>query len=339
MKTVLMTLLLLATVTANAYDFKTLAENLILPGYQQLQLTTNSLNASGQSYCDKQSKEQLKRLRNQFRSAFLAWQSMQPIRFGPIQYLNREHRFQMWPDKRGSVGKHLRRLLQNTEMTDPGFDISSKSVAVQGFSALERLLFSDKPIDSIQCKLIVAITDNLKSMSSNLLDDWKEGDSAYVGYFSTAARGNDIFESDTELAGQILNSLYTQLEFMVTQKLDRPLGASINKARGKRAEGWRSQTALTALKANLEASRQIYLGIYAEKLGKELAAKIDTAFQQSAQLVGNINQPLKTAVTDEKQRPMILELRSTLSALKGLIGRELANELNLSLGFNSLDGD
>jgi len=74
-------------------------------------------------------------------------------------------------------------------------------------------------------------------------------------------------------------------------------------------------------------------------VGKELAAKIDTAFQQSAQLVGNINQPLKTAVTDEKQRPMILELRSTLSALKGLIGRELANELNLSLGFNSLDGD
>jgi len=339
MKTVLMTLLLLATVTANAYDFKTLAENLILPGYQQLQLTTNSLNASAQSYCDKQDEEKLDRLRNHYRSAFLDWQFMQPIRFGPIKYLNRENRFQMWPDKRGSVGKHLRRQLQDGEITDPGFDISSKSVAVQGFSALERLLFSDKPIDSIQCTLIVAITGNLESMSSDLLQDWKEGDSAYAAYFSTAAQGNDIFESDTELAGQILNSLYTQLEIMVTQKLDRPLGTSINKARGKRAEGWRSQTALPALKANLEASRQLYQGMYANKLGKQLAAKIDMAFQQSAQLVNSVNQPLKTAVTDEKLRPMIVELRSTLSVLKGLIGRELASELNLSLGFNSLDGD
>jgi len=244
--------------SALAYDFRLIAEQHVVPGYQQLGETTASLVSVAGHYCDNQNETSMNKLQSAYRDAFSSWQSVQHIRFGPIQYLSREHRFEMWPDKRGSVGKHLARLAEDAAITQADFDISTKSVAVQGFPALERLIFSGKSIDSQRCALINAISANLHNIAQNLLNDWMQGDEAFAEFFITAGQGNDIYESATELAGQILNSLYTQLEFIATQKLDRPLGKDSNKARGKRAEGWRSQSSLSAIEANLAATQQLY---------------------------------------------------------------------------------
>lgn len=337
---------------AQAYDFRRLADEHIVPRYQALTTDSRALEQALHSACQTPSDSTLHSTQAAYRRAFGRWQAVQHIRFGPIQYLAREHRYQLWPDKRNSVSKHLSQLLAEPQLLTSELDISQKSVAVQGFSALEQLLFQRETLDAYSCRVAGAITANLSAMSANLLSNWTTGDAAYSNYFHLPTGDDDnIYETDSELASEILNSLYTQLERMTTQKLDLPLGDSSAKARGRRAEGWRSETSRSALAHNLEAVQAIYNLTYAPVLNhsqdnsqgvsKEsaLATNIENAFSRARAALELITMPLSQAVSDPEQRQHLLQLRQALSQLKQLIAQDLAQSLNLSLGFNSLDGD
>lgn len=332
--------LLLMTAAAQAYDFRSLAVRHILPAYQQLAEQTNALDAAARAYCSEPSAPAMQQLRQRYRSAFVAWQGAQHLRFGPVQFLSREHRFALWPDKRGTVGKHLHRLIEDPALQTAAFDISHKSVAVQGFSALEQLLFGDVMPDAKACRVIAAIGANLYAMADGLVTDWSVGDEAYLRYFAEPGPGNPIYGSDTELAGQLLNSLHTEIELIETHKLARPLADDIGKARGKRAEGWRSETSLAAIAANLDASHGLYLHAFAPALaGQALQPQIEHAFEQAKTTLNAVQMPLAQAVSDPAQRVLVERLQMELSTLRLLLARDLAGSLQLSLGFNSLDGD
>ncbi|MET0052613.1 MAG: imelysin family protein [Candidatus Thiodiazotropha sp.] len=201
--------MLLAT-HAQAYGFDKTAEQYLIPGYRQLADATGLLRVSSDRYCSQPSEQQRASLQSHYRSAFLAWQTVQPIRFGPVQYLNRDYRFELWPDKRGSVNRHLGQLLADPELDSATFDITRKSAAVQGFSALEMLLFSEQPVDERSCRLIRAISSNLAHMALGTLRDWQQGDEPYLKHFKHPNPDNPMFESEPELAGQLLNSLYSR---------------------------------------------------------------------------------------------------------------------------------
>jgi len=322
-----------------AYDFANIATSHIVPAYQQLAASTQALNQAAQAYCAQPAESSLQTLQDAHVQAFLAWQGAQHLRFGPIQYLSREHRLQLWPDKRGTVSKHLRVLLEDAALTQPDFDISAKSVAVQGFSALEQLLFAEQAPDGKRCTLLQAITANLQQIGSNLLHDWQDGDQAFARYFSAPAVDNPLFTSQRELAGQLLNSLHTQLEFIQTQKLGRPLGSGPERARGRRAEAWRSGASLAAIERNLQACRALYQVGFAGELPAELDTRIAQAFDAAIAQLQRIAPPLAQSVERPAQWQEIQQLQQQLNGLRELLARDLAQALDLSLGFNSLDGD
>lgn len=332
--------LLLAHLPVQAYDFQAIADRHVLPTYRQLAERTAELELATRAYCARPPASDLTDLQVSYRQAFLAWQGAQHLRFGPVQYLSREYRFELWPDERGAVGRHLGQLLRDPALQQADFDISQKSVAVQGFSALERLLFADKPPDATACRLIVAIGANLHGMANGIVNDWSSGDDPYVRYFAGPAPRNPLYASTAELAGKLLNSLHTELELIVTQKLARPLDRNLERARGKRVEGWRSQTGLPAIAANLDACHALYRHVFADELaGGPPHAQIETAFAQAGSTLKKLHVPLAEAVGDAGQRVLVEQLQAELSALKLLLARDLAGALNLSLGFNSLDGD
>lgn len=337
---ILLFLTLLLVGQVQAYDFGTLADRHVAQAYQALAQHNQALQQVADDHCGRKPVAAVDDFRARFRTAFLAWQGAQHLRFGPVQYLSREHRFAMWPDKRGTVRKHLAALKQDADLMDAGFDISSKSVAVQGYSALERLLFENDSLDAKDCRIATAIAANLVQMSDSILHDWFEGTQSYAGYFRAPGPLNPLFASDAELAGQLLNSLYTELELIVTQKLARPLGDKPLAARGQRAEGWRSGTGLAAVAANLRACESLYRLAFAEQLGDTpLARDIESQLQLAHQILNGIDLPLAEAVGDARARSRVEQLQRTVSRLKGLVGRDMAAALELSLGFNSLDGD
>ncbi|MCB1773290.1 MAG: imelysin family protein [Gammaproteobacteria bacterium] len=340
--TLIATQLAVASVAAGDADTANLAvaDEHIVPAYQALQEQTAALDAAAQAGC--LAPDGRSQMQNAFASAFLAWQDIQHIRFGPVQYLSRDFRFQMWPDKRGSVGKHLARLLASG---DPAAletaTFASGSVAVQGFSALERLLYgSEGGGREWQCQVINAITNNLQQMATDTLVGWTTGDESHHRMFATAGDGNALYDSAGELSGKLLNSLHTQLELVIDRKLRRPLDDNMAKARPKRAEAWRSGLSLPAITRNIEALRALYRVGFARILGdKALDARIEAGFESALATAAGIGLPLHEAVKDDAQRQQLERLLADLERLAQDIGRELTSALGLSLGFNSLDGD
>ncbi len=327
-------LLLFFCSQVQAYNFQKIANEHILPVYQELAERTLILDKAAQQGCDKDT------LQGKSKAAFIAWQGAQHIRFGPVQFLSREHRFAFWPDKRGVVGKQLKKLINDDELIQEEFDITQKSVALQGFSVLERLLHGDDPLDNKACILVKAIANNLSNISKGIVEDWKAGNDPYLQYFTAPGAKNLIYKNDTELANQILNSLFTQLELVIKQKIELPLGSDLENARSKAAEGWRSNAALPAINANLIASHELFLYAFMpELIDDPLQREIESSFQEAFLSIKEIEAPLSVAVKDTEQRKYVENLHMSLVKIKNLITRDMATMLNLSIGFNSLDGD
>lgn len=319
---------------AQAYDFQEVADRHILPAYQRLAEATANLNEAAQQNCEKEN------LKEKNKAAFIAWQGAQHIRFGPVQFFSREHRYAFWPDKRGVVSKQLKKLIQDIKLDGNDFDISKKSIALQGFSVLERLLYKDSKLDDKDCFLVKAIAKNLFYMSKGIVEDWTAGNDPYLQYFIHPNSKNLIFKNNAELASQILNSLYTQLELVVKQKIDLPLGSDLKKARSKSAEAWRSESALSAIHANLNASYELYLCTFSKELtGDPLMHDIGSSFERVFSSLEKIEIPLAEAIKNVQQRKHVEGLRAAVENTKNLITRDMAEKLELSVGFNSLDGD
>ena len=147
-KNILLALLFLLTPVAFAYDFRAVADGHLLPAYRKLMQTAARLDASAANYCDSPSDGAMQQLRADHALTFLAWQGAQHLRLGPIRYLAREHRFAMWPDKRGTVGRaescvqFVHRHLGNERQVDAalGSVLVVPEHLVGGRCALGRLL-------------------------------------------------------------------------------------------------------------------------------------------------------------------------------------------------------
>jgi predicted lipoprotein len=322
----------------------------IIPAYQRLEKATASLHDDAVNFCEQPSTRTLADVQGGFRDAMGAWQEIQHIRFGPVEYLLRAHRLQLWPDKRGSVGKHLRRMLEAGDrgVLEPD-RFAAISVAVQGFSALERILFDTNAESAAffapeareyRFLFLQTITGNLVRVTSGIVTDWTRSQEPYRTFVATASEGNAVFESEREVSSQLLNSLHTQWQLIVDRKLDRPLGDSPRNARPKRAESWRSRNSLANIRANLLGTRELYRVGFAPRLADpELRLEIEAGFNETLKAVDAIHEPLYRAVSSPDERSRVEALRLQASRLENLLGERLPEALDLPLGFNSLDGD
>lgn len=328
----------------------TAVDQWLLPGYRLLAERTAQLNADAQELCDSPGSAPAAKLRVSFARAFAAWQRVQLIRFGPVEFQLRANRFELWPDKRGSVGRHLNRLLASQDpalLADGPF--RSGSVAVQGFSALERLLFVDPPLQPIdlataegrfRCRVVETISANLATMAAGIVDDWTVGTAAFRDLIATAADGNAFFESRAEVSSKLLNGLHTELQLMVEQKLGQPLGDNLSGARRKRAESWRSGLSLDHIGNNLESCRDLFRvafapGLQDPSLEQAIGGQFVAAFEALEQIPG----PLSEAVSEPSARPRVEDLRERIGELERAFAGRVPDALGIPLGFNSLDGD
>jgi predicted lipoprotein len=322
----------------------------VLPGYLQLNEQIEHLARNAVAFCRAPDEEGLQRVRRAYHLAMDSWQFIQPIRFGPIEKALRGYRLQFWPDKRQSVGRHLATLLEKADSNALKQRTFAKgSVAVQGFSALERLLFeSDTTAKTFtpstdggfRCQVVVAISQNLTEIAHSLVREWWSDTPTHRQLIATADRGNAAYGNSSEVSGQLFNNLYTQIELMLEQKLHRPLGNSLDRSRGRRSESWRSRRSLRNLERNLDGLAVLMKSAFLERLlDPDLNRRIDNQLIQCRERLKEIETPLLQAVTQSEQRPRVEALIMALAELKNLVINQLAPALEIPIGFNSLDGD
>ncbi len=328
-----------------------LAERHVIPRYEDLAASTNQLDRRARFFCAQPSAEGLSELQADFGRALDAWMGVQHLRFGPVEFLLRYDRFTFWPDKRNTGGRHLAALLAKADPTalEPQA-FARGSVAVQGFSALERLLYQDGAAtafdDPFRCQVVLAITGNLREMSQGTLLGWTDGEKAFGEVMAGAGPDNAFYADDKEATLEFFKAFHGSLQMIGDLKLARPLGASIEKARGRRTESWRSGRSLDNIRANLAALDELYAGeagftvlVLPVEGGPALDKALRGRLDRARALAQDIDSPLSEAIADPAQRERVEKLLAEVEAIRELATTRLAAALDLPVGFNAFDGD
>ena len=213
-------------------------------------------------------------------------------------------------------------------------DIAGDSVAIQGFPALEYLLYDDAMGEQVlsdpnACSLMQAITTQLADTTSALHRDWQ----AFGEHYLDTAN-----YTETTLASAI-----QALELLEDKRLGEPMGLKGTPANGYLAEAWRSGQTVRLVESSLEGLRTGFLPGLTALLREADALPLVEAFrdQLDKTLVQASELPpgLAPALDDEEAFRGLQSLYLNISQLRHLLGNEIANELGLMRGFNSSDGD
>lgn len=304
----------------------------IHPGYKTLSVTAQELEYTIAQHC--RSKEQtpdMLAVQNAFHTALDAWQAVQHIRNGPVNDEDRHARLQFWPDKRGITDRHLRQLMQSEPTPSLDQNIADMSIAVQGFPALERLLFSKSALSQHvqapekinRCTAAHAIADNIAKIAKALFDE----------------TGAEIPAIDAKAEVRALfNDLVTALKFVQSVKLKDPAGSE--RARPHLLENGISLRSLRNVEINIRAIRTLYQMLYNDagidaNAHKLILAQFDVALNEVRAMGENGIEVLGGDLGPVRFKA----LAATLESLRELIAEDLTTVLKLSLGFNALDGD
>jgi len=308
------------------------------PRYVAFAGRAQRLNTAVKQLCRRMTPAGLAATRRAFHDAVDAWQSIEHFRSGPANEHNAHARLNFWPDRRGRVGKHLRRLLvaPDTSRLTPKI-FAQGSVAVQGFTALERLLFGEETGVNLNsggavprsCAIAVAISGNIDALSGSLAE--------------IVARDPFGKANAKEVTATIFNDLATGLGAVADLKLGSPLGIKSGRVRQKRAEHWRSGRALRNIVLNLTALRDLYV-IIADGAGRRLSGSPEDQLirEQFNTVIRDANAAgptLATALEDVRGQARLKALHASIGDLRELVIIHVSEALGLTLGFNSLDGD
>ncbi len=313
----------------------------VLPRYAQLDSAATSLSSASNTLCQAPSEQTLQATRDAWHDAMQAWQGIQHVQFGPVQFLMRNFGLEFWPDRKNIGARQLRQALASDQPYDAEF-FRQASVSIQGFPALERLLFADNALEQLQqgrsCELTQAIAGHVAQMSHAIHQEWQ-------------AQADSDFSADqeeewaAEQAVDLMASLVEPIEAVRDSKLLKPMGDTAQAARPKLLESHRSSSSLANIRSNLAALSELYQGtepsvdsLLQQADAADLAQAIRLSFSQLDQALNQIQAPLKTALTRPESHAQLTSIAAQLKQLGEQLDTAMG-ALDIQLGFNSRDGD
>lgn len=350
-------LLLLTVISAPALALDTAAyrainrnavERHILPRYDALAAAMAGLAAESRRFCAAPSGSGLAPLQQAYNTAVDAWQDIQHVRFGPIDLFFRSQRIAFWPDARNTISKQMAEMLSQRDPDALSAERLAKgSVAVQGLPVLERLLFgrdAERLLSGDQavfrCQYTVAISSNLAGMAGDTVKEWRSGAPPYALAVTDVRHSDGRYVETKDATLDLFKSLYTAVELVADHKLARPLGASLEQARPRLAEAWRSERSMRNITRNLQAAADLYRQAFAPAMtDAELDTEIRSAFDMAGAAAQAIRLPLEAAVQDRAMRDRVETLAAQVIVLKNLLLQKLPIAIDVPVGFNALDGD
>lgn len=308
----------------------------IQSGYDLLAEETNQLAKQAKTYCAAPSRDAREQLEQHWRDAFMAWQQVRFVSFGPVENNNLAWQFQFWPDPKNLVARKASYLTKSDQPITTDL-IEQSGVAVQGFPMLEYLLFDEALASGERalpaphsCALLTSITQHMASNSQRLSADWHD--------FKTPYLNTEAYHIST------IKAAMTTLEILEERRLAKPMGLHGN---GKRnpyiTDAWRSGASLLSVEATLRGLQQHFLPGFLELLEQngelDLAARIRRQFKAALDNFPAANQPMTTLLSDDNAFRVLQGLYVDVSQLTTLVNDQAAVALGVVRGFNSSDGD
>jgi len=325
----------------------------VIPVYRTLSLATETQVRAWELFTAQRDAADFASLRAAYHAVCDAWARAQIMRTGPITLFLRYERFAYWPEARNVTQRTLDALLAGQNPEDlTAENLANNAVAAQGLTALERLLYDGDPVAALTVpeaaprpgaagawrgQVGLGIARNLDRIAHEVLAGWTDADGMRA--MIAADRGwAGLFTDGAEAARLLLTDLVTAFGLMHDLKLLPVMGESVDVARPRMAEAWRSNRSTRDLALNLEAAREMERA-FARTVIASRRDRIDIVFDAAVAAVAALPADLGEAAADPARRADVENARAAIKLLQLEIAEILPAELGITLGFNALDGD
>ena len=321
----------------------------IRPGMSAFAEKAGVLEGSVAALCSDPSAEGLETAHDAFADAAIAYGHVEFIRIGPLMEDNRAERLLFFPDRKGIGLRQVQAILANEDTS--AADVASlrgKSVAVQGFGALEFVLHGTG-FDALtgaegqfRCQYGAAIAANISDIADELASAWQQ-ENGIAAHLMQPAPEYDDYRTPTEALEEIVGLVSHGLEATRDTRINPFIAKADAAPKPKLALFWRSGLTMAMIRANLEGMRRFIdqSGVarnVAEK-DKGLDNSIVFEFSNANRALDLVTSPVDQAVEDPKQVQALNYLVLVTGSLQAQVGEQLSAALGLSVGFSSLDGD
>jgi len=322
------------------------ADRSIMPGYFDLRAETTRLSEDLDAFCKAPSEDGLTDVRDQFARAVNAWSRAELVRFGPVMDKNRMERILYWPDRKSIGLKQVQELLATKDPTATNVGtLVQKSVAMQGFGALEFVLFGTGaeallPGDAYRCAYGKAIAANLRARATEIEQGWMH---SFLDQWQQPGANNQRYRSVDESLLEVFNTLIHGLEMVRDVRINGFLGDEAKDDKPRQAIWWRSGHTVDSLMRNLDSLHRLFTDAGIARLlpdgSKWIAQSVEFEFGNADRALRELRGPIDDILKDPDKRAKLAYVRIVTSSLSELIGTRLTSELGLTAGFSSLDGD
>lgn len=324
-------------------------DGFIRPTYGRLVEMTAALGKTVGTLCAEPSAAHLKAAREAFSTATATWSEAEIIRFGPITEQNRLERMLFWPDRKGTGLKQVQAALADKDetATDPA-KLAQKSVAMQGFGALEFVLFGTGADDlagtsaTYRCAYGKAISGNVGSIAGEVEAAWRD-DNGFATQWKHPGADNALYRDATEAVTELLEVYVNGLELVRDVRVGGFLGKDAAADKPKQALYWRSEGTAAALAGNMRGMKALFdasgFGNLLPADSEWIAQSIDFEFANALAAAEAAKGPIDAVLGAPTKRGKLAYFAVVTSSLSELFGTRLAGALGLTAGFSSLDGD
>lgn len=340
-----------------------LSTNVIIPSYTELNTEAQTLVDGSQTFCSLTSASQtdLDTLRSQWAATNLAWQSIQWVGVGGIASgINPiDFRLQFFPDTSGVVTRAVDDLLIDPNVITADF-VATQNVGGQGLPALELLMYPDDTDNSLlsasdadkRCEVLQAIAQNVENMTFEVLNSWLPSGEDFQ---QELISGTGEFTSVRDAVEELVTNFLEHAEVVKDEKMLFPLGTT-SPGIIELSEYFRSDESLNSIIANITAMSTLFsnsddsgidgLGfddiltdiVDQEDVSVLMQTAIDTALTNVETLNSSFDS-FEDALASEDGRAQVNVIIEDLRVLRDLISIEFIQALDISIGFNSNDGD
>ncbi|WP_421592159.1 imelysin family protein [Shinella sp. M27] len=323
-------------------------DDVIRPGYRTFEASAGKLAETTQAYCKAPSEDGRKTVDAAFRQAVTDWGRIEIVRIGPVIDDNRFERILFYPDRKGTGLKQVQALLQKADEADAdAATMGSKSVAIQGFGAIEFALYGTgseaiaQAPNALRCRYAAAVATHIRTTAGALADAWDAPDGVQKDW-KHPGPDNPVFRTGKEAMTALLGILVHGTEAVRDQRIET-FYRNGGIARPKSAVFWRSGNTWTSIEANLEGLQTLFdKSGMADLIDPSIASvngNIDFILKSLRRIIPTIDTDMEKAVsTPEEQQKinfLLVNTRELILALDGGYG----GAIGLGSGFSFSDGD
>lgn len=331
--------------------------NSILPWHQSLADNLAALQQQTVEFCADPTQDALNNLQKAWRNAMWSWSKISAYNFGPIDDTNVAWRFQFWPDPLNYVHRKFKSRLKGHNKAISQDELAEASVAIQGLSGIEYLLFDSATqtedfysSDPARCQILMGTASNLKQEGEVLNSAWQ---TKYQQAWMSVQDVEGAAAKYKRYVEDIFNGMLSSMMLIKDKKLAAPIGIKaaadldkpVRKLKARYLESWRSASSLQQIQENIAAIETIYLmpnGFSWYLAQRASQPELDLQIKQHFSEIKAMLAGIQTTAVELIEKGKVGELEriyQKLNALYSMMRVDFMQTLNLHYRFNAHDGD